>query len=249
MRHRAGFTLVEMLVVAGIIALLIALLLPTLLGVRKVAYLAHCAANQHHVGIAVTVYALEHRGHLPTFYRTNSLFASYWMLRQQSNVPVNLGLVRNMVPEPENFYCVTQGFMEMSALRFDGPANLWPWDGDTWILPDNRARLRSSYYARYLPESGNQTMTAWKHREYSNNVIYTCFSTVDEWAGGGVPEGNAVVSFPHYGEQSNALFGDGAVHSQERSQIEDEAGRPVTELRPSGPELEIYYRVMDDIRR
>lgn len=244
-----GFTLIEMLVVLVIIMILISLLLPSLNNMRQLAYLTHCAANQQQVGMAVNLYSMENRGQLPIFYRTQQHFASYWMLRQQSNVPVNLGLVRGFIPEPENFYCITQGFIEDSAVRFDGPANPWPWLGDEWKLPTHRTRLRSSFYARYLPQSGNQSMTPWWVTDYTDKVTYTCFSPVDHWAGGGVPSGSAAVAFPHHGLQSNALYGDGAVHRHLREEIEALTGRPVSETSPRGPELELYYEAMDAIRR
>lgn len=64
--HRSpGFTLVELLVVIGIVAVLIALLLPALQRARQVAYTTACASNLRQVGAALLVYANEHRQHLP----------------------------------------------------------------------------------------------------------------------------------------------------------------------------------------
>jgi prepilin-type N-terminal cleavage/methylation domain-containing protein len=63
--HPAGFTLVELLVVIGIVALLIAVLLPALSMARHQARQAACASNLHQVGIAVFAYANANHGCMP----------------------------------------------------------------------------------------------------------------------------------------------------------------------------------------
>jgi prepilin-type N-terminal cleavage/methylation domain-containing protein/prepilin-type processing-associated H-X9-DG protein len=62
--HRA-FTLVELLVVIGIISVLIAILMPALTRARMSADLVKCQANFKQIYNAVTIYANESKGTLP----------------------------------------------------------------------------------------------------------------------------------------------------------------------------------------
>jgi prepilin-type N-terminal cleavage/methylation domain-containing protein/prepilin-type processing-associated H-X9-DG protein len=61
----AGFTLVELLVVVGIIGLLVSILLPALNNAREAAKRTQCAANLHNVAAALNIYANENRRKLP----------------------------------------------------------------------------------------------------------------------------------------------------------------------------------------
>jgi prepilin-type processing-associated H-X9-DG protein/prepilin-type N-terminal cleavage/methylation domain-containing protein len=62
---RRAFSLVELLVVLGIVALLISLLAPALSGVRKSAQSTTCLSQLRQLGMAVTLYAHDHHGLLP----------------------------------------------------------------------------------------------------------------------------------------------------------------------------------------
>jgi prepilin-type processing-associated H-X9-DG protein/prepilin-type N-terminal cleavage/methylation domain-containing protein len=60
-----GFTLVELLVVIGIIALLIGILLPALSKARQVSIRASCAAKLHMIMVAANSHLVEHAGYYP----------------------------------------------------------------------------------------------------------------------------------------------------------------------------------------
>ena len=60
----ASFTLIELLVVIAIIAILAAMLLPTLGMARESAKKAHCASNLKQVGLSLSMYMTDNQGFL-----------------------------------------------------------------------------------------------------------------------------------------------------------------------------------------
>jgi prepilin-type N-terminal cleavage/methylation domain-containing protein/prepilin-type processing-associated H-X9-DG protein len=76
-----GFTLVELLVVIGIIAVLIAMLLPSLNRARQAAVTLSCTARLKQLNNAVFMFAAENKGKLPPIWAgssTNYTFPSWY---------------------------------------------------------------------------------------------------------------------------------------------------------------------------
>src|SRR5216117_3102676 len=76
-RKTRGFTLVELLVVIGIIALLISILLPALTKARAAAQTIACSANLRSILQAMQIFAAQNNGQIPGSAYTTARFL--WM--------------------------------------------------------------------------------------------------------------------------------------------------------------------------
>src|SRR5262245_63037310 len=114
---RRGFTLVELLVVIGVVAALAALLLPALASASDRARRTACLSNLRQVGIAVQAYAADNSGRIPygpkappftspaDFYPSTGAPTS--LISLQGGAPVGLGLLlqQHLADQPKVLFC------------------------------------------------------------------------------------------------------------------------------------------------
>ena len=163
MKNRKAFTLVELLVVIGIIAILIAMLLPTLSQVRRQAKAAACMSNLRSIGQALAIYANDWNGwtyppglgaHLPRDERWTVVVFKVW------NPPVMLCPSDVEEPAEEHSYILN--------------AHL----ADRGIKFNNKIEGRTSSDVIVMGEK------AWDFNDYYMNVILGPHSYInDYWAG------------------------------------------------------------------
>jgi len=117
-----AFTLVELLVVVGIIALLITILMPALSAVKELTRRTLCRVHQRNLLVSLAVYAKDHNEKLPPYKQTgeNTYFAAYSTRnifdgrirdpRTNLLLPLNLAMVweHGCVSEAAFFYCPSQ---------------------------------------------------------------------------------------------------------------------------------------------
>jgi prepilin-type N-terminal cleavage/methylation domain-containing protein/prepilin-type processing-associated H-X9-DG protein len=116
-RPTRGFTLVEVLVVIAIIALLMAILLPTMGAARDSARKTMCVSNLRQIGLAIQLYAGSNRGNIPygpkappmtsaaDFYPSTGAPTS--LISIKTGAPVGLGLlIRDYLAKtPKVLFC------------------------------------------------------------------------------------------------------------------------------------------------
>ena len=125
---RRAFTLIELLVVISIIALLIALLLPTLSHAREAANNVSCMANQKQISLGIVVYAEDHDGNLPPGWADN-WYWPYHLLPWMGGANEAFECKAKATPyETYNTYCANGGYRHGFDFQWVGANAAGPTD-------------------------------------------------------------------------------------------------------------------------
>jgi len=158
---RRGFTLIELLVVIAIIALLVSILVPSLSRARDLAKQVMCKTNQHALGVAINMYAVENRDEVPQAfgalgagdpgYYTWACASRAGNYMYYADKPLGLALLyeSKQVADPSVFYCPSMKDDVAGGFKYG-------WSSTGTDVRD-RSYSRSSYYYRYVIGPGERS--------------------------------------------------------------------------------------------
>ena len=162
-RKPLGFTLVELLVVIGIIAILIAMLLPALTAARRQAQLVQCQSNLRQIGTAMVMYMNTFNGCAPPSF----VYPQDFTIKQGGFAPITL--------KPEGVYWWMRLQIERTLSGITNPSS------SVTVCP---ADLEP-----FQPYASPANRKEWFNCSYGINNFMTIHDGASWSAGGAKPDG------------------------------------------------------------
>jgi len=197
---RRAFTLLEIVVVVGIIALLAAILFPVFSRVREKGRSASCSENLHQIGLATALYAQDFDGKFPLGGDPIDLNSDAWSGADGGKwVPI----VKTLKPLPN---VLSSYLKESGTWRCPSDVGFDHTEGAVFLVntyPSSAEKWGTSYF--YNTRLALMGKTIGVLQAYDN---FTPYDTVGTWHGGEDDQ-----------RRYNVLMADGHVKSQSRDQF------------------------------
>jgi prepilin-type N-terminal cleavage/methylation domain-containing protein/prepilin-type processing-associated H-X9-DG protein len=175
---RHAFSLIELLVVLGIIAVLLSILLPTLARVRQQAVIVQCASNLRQIHQALNSYVIEFKGALFWRGRNVNTEGMDWYVyggREAGNAntdPEQMNLFNRVTPRPLNRYVGSN----LEIFRCPRDTEIWPWtSGYTqyeWVGNSYTFNAVGYPFAPVPRRGGLAGMKISQVRDSSNTILF-----------------------------------------------------------------------------
>jgi prepilin-type N-terminal cleavage/methylation domain-containing protein len=222
--RRGGFTLVELLVVIGIIALLIAILLPSLARARESAKNAQCLSNLRQLGMVYQFYANDNKDQIPIGYDGGSPWTGYFICQSGAYYPLMGCLYQgHYLDAPQAFYCPSQNDPRW---QYATAENVYP------PPAPGGQHTRAGYTCRPTikwslgkPVDRMPKMTQMKNKAILSDIV-------------GIPQNAPDFTSVHH-KKINVMYGDRSVRSVDKSAYEGLQAQ-IEKLSTSGAPLSLY---------